>query len=78
MDIQALLQDFESVWINFCYREANRMADELACLGKDNVFLYEYYVQPPLLLLDVADDDMSGKKINRIIGDLCTRTIRLK
>lgn len=48
-DIQALLREFEAVWISFCYQEANRMADELTSLGKYTLFLYKYFDNIPSL-----------------------------
>lgn len=37
-DIWALTREFDASWISFRYREANKIIDGLALLGKDNLF----------------------------------------
>lgn len=72
-----MVREFDGVWLSFGYREANRLVNILACLGKNNVFLYNTYVHPPLLFLNAVVDDMNGKKLSHVIGGACNFTIKL-
>lgn len=74
-DIRALIREFDAVWISFCYREVNHLAYGLALLGKDKLFLYNYYDHLPPLL-HVASDDMNGVS-QSCIGGLCNITTTL-
>lgn len=78
-DIQTLTQEFDAVWISFCYWEANRVVDGLALIGKNNLFLYNYYDIIPPSLLYLADNDWNGvtHSRNRIGGGCNTITTLL-
>lgn len=75
-DIQALLHECNKVWLSFCYREANRIADLLSKFGKGNIYLYKTFLTPNFLL-EVVSDDMYGKYENRIIGGIRINLISL-
>lgn len=77
-DIQALLQEFEVVWLDFCYREANKVANLFATLEKCNMLVYQTCDNnPPNFALEALLNALSGRVEPLLLGELCNPIIKL-
>lgn len=61
-DNQKLLDRMDKCQIEFNYREANKVADILATVGKHNLYIYQTFFSPPPFALGALCDDAMERK----------------
>ncbi|KAK9996367.1 hypothetical protein SO802_021053 [Lithocarpus litseifolius] len=59
-DCKNILQAFQEVHLQHCYRETNKVADFLAKLGHRQSDPFVYYVTPPFGIMEALSDDASN------------------
>ena len=69
-DCRNILQPFQEVHLQHCYRETNKVTDFLAKLGHRQSDPFVYYVTPPfgiMVLMEALSDDTNAVLYNRTI-----------
>ena len=64
-DCRNILQAFQEVHLQHCYRETNKVADFLAKLGHGQSDPFVYYVTPPFSIMEALSDDANAVLYNR-------------
>ena len=62
-----ILQAFQEVHLQHCYKETNKVADFLAKLGHRQSDPFVYYVTPPFGIMEALSDDTNAVLYNRTI-----------
>ena len=65
-DCRNILQAFQEVHLQHCYRETNKVADFLAKLGHRQSDPFVYYVTPPFGILEALSNDANAVLYNRV------------
>ena len=71
-DCKNILQAFQKVHLQHCYRETNKVVDFLVKLGRRQSDPFVYYVTPPFGIMEALSDDANAILYNqttRIVTD---------
>ncbi|XP_030939536.1 uncharacterized protein LOC115964342 [Quercus lobata] len=63
-DCRKLLSCFQQIQIKHCYRQANRCADLLAKMGVEQEIDFLIFLNPPVDVLQILQDDRIGLYVN--------------